>query len=337
VRLLTEEGYSRRSVLEKLNWRRRKIRTNFKGDVDLFHQEYPSTPEEAFLTTGRYVFDIGQVRRMQKRVRQEPEPVTGVLEATTVRRRESRGMTFDVPTEVRFVARSINDDRDPGWRVWEMPRPKTDEQPAGQYVIGVDASGGDEIEGGTDAAYHAIEVIDHRTRKQVAEYRSRIDADLLALEVLRACLFFNRPWAAIEITGSWGMPAAKRLKVDYAYPFVYQRQRLAAAKQKTLDLLGWQTGFETKQMLISELQEMLREGTDGVMGRGLADEFGTYIRDERNRAKAEWGKTADRLIAYGIAVCVAHEKPLRGDRERSRSSSTIDHLRLDRFGSYTSA
>jgi hypothetical protein len=54
---------------------------------------------------------------------------------------------------------------------------------------------------------------------------------------------------------------------------------------------------------------MLRNGEDGTMSRGLADEFGWYILDDRNRAKPEFGKTSDRLIARGISVCVAREKP----------------------------
>jgi len=36
----------------QLAWRRRKILTDFKGDVTLFQQEYPCTPAEAFRSTG---------------------------------------------------------------------------------------------------------------------------------------------------------------------------------------------------------------------------------------------------------------------------------------------
>ena len=37
---------------QQLVWRRRKINTDFKGDVSLFQQEYPCTPAEAFRCTG---------------------------------------------------------------------------------------------------------------------------------------------------------------------------------------------------------------------------------------------------------------------------------------------
>jgi hypothetical protein len=84
--------------------------------------------------------------------------------------------------------------------------------------------------------------------------------------------------------------------------------------------------------MLAELMEMLRSGEDGTMSKGLADEYGWYVLDDRNRAKPEFGKTSDRLIARGISVCVAREKPLRPDRRRGEVSSTIDYERLSKTG-----
>ena len=44
---------------EQIAWRRWCIRANCGGDVVKFRQEYPSTPNEAFVATGRPVFDTG--------------------------------------------------------------------------------------------------------------------------------------------------------------------------------------------------------------------------------------------------------------------------------------
>ena len=52
------------ATLEQLNWRRMTIATELRGSVDLFHQEYPTTAEEAFLASGRPVFDQQALRRM---------------------------------------------------------------------------------------------------------------------------------------------------------------------------------------------------------------------------------------------------------------------------------
>ena len=40
-------------TLENLNWRRQCIRTQCQNDLNKFHQEFPSTAREAFVSTGR--------------------------------------------------------------------------------------------------------------------------------------------------------------------------------------------------------------------------------------------------------------------------------------------
>ena len=42
---------------EQIAWRRYTINNTCFGDVEQFHQEYPSYPEEAFISTGRTVFN----------------------------------------------------------------------------------------------------------------------------------------------------------------------------------------------------------------------------------------------------------------------------------------
>ena len=49
-------------TLEQLQWRRNTIKNKCAGSIDTFHQEYPSTAEEAFLTSGRPRFDIPILR-----------------------------------------------------------------------------------------------------------------------------------------------------------------------------------------------------------------------------------------------------------------------------------
>ena len=58
-----EREYAHRHRLEpeQMNWRAWTIRNKLNGDVRLFMQEYPASPEEAFLTTGSPVFDQEKV------------------------------------------------------------------------------------------------------------------------------------------------------------------------------------------------------------------------------------------------------------------------------------
>ena len=54
---------------EQISWRRYAIEHKCGGDVDLFHQEYPLTVEEAFIFSGRPRFDIHILRKLKNQAR----------------------------------------------------------------------------------------------------------------------------------------------------------------------------------------------------------------------------------------------------------------------------
>lgn len=62
---------------EQIMWRRWCIRNNCGGDLEYFHQEYPATPEEAFIATGAAVFSRAAILLRLAAVKQEPEPRRG--------------------------------------------------------------------------------------------------------------------------------------------------------------------------------------------------------------------------------------------------------------------
>ena len=54
---------------EQLAWRRWCIAVNCGGDLNLFRQEYPATPDEAFIATGSCVFDKERIVLRREEVR----------------------------------------------------------------------------------------------------------------------------------------------------------------------------------------------------------------------------------------------------------------------------
>lgn len=52
----------------QMRWRSFKIRNELNGSVDIFRQEFPACAEEAFLTTGKPVFNPNVVRNLQDNV-----------------------------------------------------------------------------------------------------------------------------------------------------------------------------------------------------------------------------------------------------------------------------
>lgn len=312
-------------TLEQLKWRRWAIANQTGGSIEKFHQEYPSTPEEAFLSTGQKVFEPALVSlAMREAENTDPRvgrggPIVGLLKATERPTRAGRAGPIDVPSAPEWKpARACLPGEEPDWRVWldeKDGKPVVPED--GLYVIGVDVSGGiaESGEEGGEPAYHAIQVIDHRTKAQVAEYRSRCDPALLSEYAYLTALFFNEAWLAIEVTGHYGLPVARTIALDFRYRFMYRRKRHETREEREVDRLGWDTSRSTKPILLAGGQELLREGSHGIKSRRLVGEMQTYIRTSTGKTQPERGRFADLLMAWLIAQQVALEMPIRQKRD----------------------
>jgi hypothetical protein len=286
----------------------------------MFHQEYPSTPEEAFITTGRHVFNPRVVKKVLAETEEtdprRPDsdrsgPNLGSFECPEYETIQGRTRALERPTKALWLPKGETLRRDP-WKLWTPLGEDLQPIAKSNYVIGVDASGGEMSEGATEPAYHGVQVIDHKTREQVAEYRSHVDPDEVAeLIYLAARFIFNDAWVGVEITGGWGLPIVRRLFLDWHYPFVYIRKQHGASTQDQGKMIGWHTTQATKPMIEANAAEMLRDGSHGIKSRTLALEMMTYVRDEKGKTGPEPGKFSDLLIAWMIAQQVANEYPIR--------------------------
>jgi hypothetical protein len=178
--------------------------------------------------------------------------------------------------------------------------------------MGVDVSGGVSESGDEgDPAYHSIEVIDHETRKQVAEFHSRCDTPLLSEFVFLTAMFFNEAWLAIEVTGGWGLPVARTVTQDWRYRFSYRRKTHERSEDHEQDRLGWDTTRATKPILLANGEDLIRGDDHGIQSVELAREMLTYIKIASGKTAPEKGKFADRLMAWLIAHQIADELPVR--------------------------
>lgn len=328
----TDTGEHHSLTPEQLNWRRWTIANKLGGKVEKFHQEYPVSPEQAFLATGHKVFEPMLVARAMARAeRTDPRvgqggPLVGLIEAGAQERRAGERGPVDVPTNPKWKpARNLRPDESPDWRVWLEEKDGAPVVPKeGLYVVGVDVSQGIPESEGTegDTAYHAIEVIDHRTKEQITEYRSRCDPDLLADFALLTANFFNDAWLAVEITGP-GLQVFRRLWRAYRYRFLYFRKTHDRREDKQQDRMGWSTDRATKPVLLAGGQELLREGTHGIKSRRLVSEMQTYIRLSTGKTLPERGKFADLLVAWLIAQQVAQELPLRVSKPKKAAAKPL--------------
>lgn len=298
-------------ILEHLNWRRWAIAAKCEADVEKFHQEYPSTAEEAFLSTGRAVFDRAQTRRLLSRVRKLDPPAEGTFVAESRRTIKTRIGTVDVPMTVKWVPKSALNAVDRAkarWALWESAAANPDER----YIVAADPESGEENEGQTAA--HAIVVINHRSLLQVGRWESDLhDPDEAVEQLYMAALYFNKAWVGVEKTGGWGLSWLRWLARDVKYPYTYRTVRKDAATPGEFDnSLGWSTDLATKPLMRDRARELLRGEITGIQDLLLVQQMLTYVMDERGKMQPEPGERSDVLMAWMIAQMIAQEKVPRG-------------------------
>jgi hypothetical protein len=335
---------------EQLMWRRMQIRTQHEGNVELFKQENPATPEEAFIGSGNPVFPGILVQKAIKAAEAEPEPVEGTLRAVEHVTRKTRGGTIEVPTRVVWVPKEQAQKGEPIIRVWEHPVPEGEAPPPartaelpgtlqsgdeeaaaarevererargllpGQYVVAADVAEG-EANTFTEGDFHAIHVLDHVRKVQVAEYVSRMDVHLMPKWVLMVALYYNDAQLAVEVNGP-GIAVIEPIQKDYRYSFCYRRTKQDSTANRPVQLVGWKTDQVTKPLIEGTFAEALQEETHGIRSVECAREMNTYVVDERGRHGAQAGEHDDRLMAAMIARRVAVIlQPRRRKRRKQR-------------------
>jgi hypothetical protein len=309
-------------TLEQLKWRRWAIANKCNGKIDKFNEEFPTVPEDAFLSTGSYVFESTHVMRIQKKEVRVPDH-TGAIIAKDREMRAGAHGAVEVPVHPQFTpVERLAPGVDPAWKFWldleedeqtKQLRPPKD----GLYVVGVDVSGGVAESEEGEPAFHAIEVIDHRTREQVAEYSSRVDPALLAEHVFLTAHFFNEAWLGIEITGGYGMPVARTCVQDWRYRMNYMRKTHDRRMDSEQDRLGWDTRPNTKPILLSLGADIIKREVSGINSIELTREMLTYIRNDSGKTLPERGKFSDRLMAWLIAQQIALELAVRERKQKS--------------------
>lgn len=287
------EGEHHKLTPEKLAWRRRVgIPEKCAGDIRQFQQEYPTTPEEAFLASGDTFFDKPSLLRYKRSVK---DPVQrGIL-----RRAKSGTIVF------------VDDPAGP-LRIWEKPRPE------GRYVVGADTASGRRISatgeehGGRD--FSCADVLDVHTRQQVAQIHTGLPPESFAEQLYFLGNFYNTAVLAPEKNHTSGETVIKKLSREYNYPAMYYARQMNTRMNRMTPTLGWVTSKVTRRPMLDELSQALREDSIGINSADTVREMFQFVITEKE-PQAEEGMHDDRVISLGIAwqlVINLHHEPPKG-------------------------
>ncbi len=269
-------------VPEQMAWRRWAIKNKCQGDDDLFKQEYPATPLEAFRHAGNPVFGAGILHQQEKSL--------GSIRYGIFSHRKG-------VSEFEEVDRKIN-----CWQVYDLNN-------NGQFTIGCDTMEGKSADPSNNKAKldnHGMAVF-NRKGEFVAAYKGQGDQVDVAEQLISAAVYYNMAQVAPELPK--GMIVLQKLK-EYGYPNIYNRQ----THDETLavedsDNLGWRTTLVTRKWLVDGMIQALRDGVK-VRLPWLYEEMTTFIVDKTGKAIHNTNKQDDVLFGAMIAVQLHLRTPL---------------------------
>lgn len=321
-----EEKLHFKVTLENLNWRRNCIRTQCQGDLDKFHQEYPSNPREAFVTTGRGVFDRDALSEMylssQKRMRENPAIMYNIPVKRT--KQDGRNAYLLEPA----TGREQQESKSTGGElaVWRTPRNDR------EYRIGVDVSEGIEV-GNRDTDYSVAVVLDAETYEECACLRTKIDPDLLAWQLTALGRWYNEALLTVE-SNNHGLVTLKFLQEFHNYPTIYFDKTLDERSNRATRKLGFKTSIKTKPVLVDYLRELIREKELKIYSPKIVDELQTFVFLPNGKTAAQAGSHDDCVMALALAALSCKLHPWTSVKRRSESWYGIEEASLSKWGVY---
>lgn len=264
---------------DRLTWRRWAIKSLCGNDVKKFHQEYPTTPDEAFIATGTNVFPIGFLSKCY-----QPQPGRP---GRIIRDDSSRGIKF------------VHDPTGP-LRIFKAPSPHQ----WGEYFIGGDPTHT------TRGDFAVAQVINRRTYEQVAVWRGRTDPIAFAKVLRDLGRFYNNATLAPEIEGP-GYATIGAL-IESGYPNVWRKRGNDKLPGHVNDNYGWSSTYKTKQWMVGFLLKLIMDVEVTIHDRQTFVEARDYVTmDDGTYGPADGSDYDDTVSALAIAcVCSASEGPI---------------------------
>lgn len=241
--------------------------------VKKLHQEYPTTAEEAFLSTGQSFFPLAKVASMLN----EAKP----------------GVKGDLFTnekgEVSFIPTSIGN--------FEMFKPP---EVGTRYIVG-----GDTAEGLAHGDSQVLYVINHKTEECDGVYKSQVSPDELAIEAYKLGKFYNWALLGIEVNkdGLWVNDALEKM----GYLNLYARKVFDDITQKITHFFGWKTTSSTRPFALTALKAIFLRKNSGFP-TVLLNEMLTFIRNQKGKPEAMEGKKDDVVMAAAIGYAILQEQ-----------------------------
>jgi len=301
---------------EQITWYCKKYDSYL--DKNTIKQEYPITPEEAFISSGDCVFNkealVNQIIHCQALQPLKKGYFTYKKIANPIK--DSKGETVDIEWQIKDIE---FEERVDGYiTIHEEPRVKYDNDEKiiiakCPYVLGGDTAG-------TGIDYFTGKMIDNTNGRTVATLRKqKIDEDLYGEQMLCLAKYYNDALIGIETNYS---RHPIRVIQKYGYTNLYLRERVDEVSKKVERVYGFETTRKTKPIIIGELVELMRDPSIEVDTETLK-EMTTFVKKDNGKMEAIEGAHDDLVMAKAIAHFVSSQQTTQWIEEKPQDDDFI--------------
>lgn len=251
-------------------------------------QEYPTTEEEAFLSTGQMYFPTAKVASL-------------LTKAIPGKKGE---LGYDDTGEVIFNPVSSG-----SLELFHKPEVGV------KYIIG-----GDTAEGLAYGDAQVLYVINQKTEDCDAVYISHVPPDELATEAYKLGKFYNWALLGIEVNkdGLWVNDALEKM----GYINLYYRKQFDDITRKMTKFFGWKTTSATRPFSLAALKAVFFRKDSGFPA-ALLNEMFTFVRNIKGRPEAMDKKHDDIIMASSIGYAILQEQGTSVDNNSENEGFSI--------------
>lgn len=256
--------FDKGALLKQLEWRQWKLQDMTQ---DEFNQEFPSLPEEAFITTNVGVFDAGIIT---ERYNHLPLPLK--------------------VSEIKELPQNLLPYYGKGLYLYKDIKRKE------RYYGGIDTGAG------LKQDYSSIVIVDSSGEQVAVFNRNDVPVYRFAKLAYDLGMYFNYCMYLPE-RNSYGLDLITRLRKEMGYLQVLKIKKFDKIKGQKIWEYGWYTDSVSKNKLVMDFKEVFEEGIILVNDRDTLDQMRIYVEDNGHMGNIKGAKNHDDLV-IGFALAV---------------------------------
>ncbi len=284
-------------IWRKILWRRWKIKQDLQGNVGMFCQEYPSTPDEAFQFSGASIWPAEVIRKLERDVRKEADRFT--LTASFDRRGQVASLERRLGSSLPFYSWMQRHEFGP-LTVYEPPKDGEKYAVFFDVAEGKSAANVDESMSKSDYTCGQVIKCTKLPFEQVAVWHGHAPINDVGYIAVALAGLYNSALLGWEVNGV-GVALQGPIMDHCQYHNVYMRDDIDSITRQKVLKAGWKTTMRTKPKLVAVSDGFIREGLVILHDQKTINEMRVFSRMETDRSgvvKYEAAKGHDdRVIA----------------------------------------